>query len=57
MQRTNKIRWRYIIKLIKHVEDKKLLSYGRFIAIAEQLGIALWMMAHGVSYRVTADKF
>ncbi|XP_057540667.1 uncharacterized protein LOC130818517 [Amaranthus tricolor] len=45
------------IKLVQYVEYKGWLSDGRYISVAEQIGIALYILAKGASYRTTADKF
>ncbi|CAO2836365.1 unnamed protein product [Amaranthus hypochondriacus] len=45
------------IKLVQYVEYKGWLVDGRYISVAEQIGIALYILAKGASYRTTADKF
>ncbi|KAL6515134.1 hypothetical protein OROHE_018766 [Orobanche hederae] len=45
------------LKLVDLMVARKLLSDGRFIKVAEQVGICLYILAKGASYRDVADRF
>lgn len=45
------------LQLVTCLSEKNLLSSGRFIEVAEQIGIFLYIMAKGSSYRDVADRF
>ncbi|KAL6578568.1 hypothetical protein OROMI_008784 [Orobanche minor] len=45
------------LKFVDLMVARKLLSDGRFIKVAEQVGICLYILAKGASYRDVADMF
>ncbi|XP_021738191.1 uncharacterized protein LOC110704682 [Chenopodium quinoa] len=45
------------VDLVTCMKNKNLLSDGRYISVAEQLGIFLYIMAKGSSYRDAAGRF
>ncbi|KAL6558591.1 hypothetical protein OROMI_018941 [Orobanche minor] len=45
------------IKLVDLMVARNLLSDGRFIKVAEQVGICIFILAKGASYRDAADVF
>ncbi|KAL6512378.1 hypothetical protein OROHE_019990 [Orobanche hederae] len=45
------------LKLVDLMVARKLLSDGRFIKVAEQVGICLYILAKGASYRDVTDRF
>ncbi|KAL6546368.1 hypothetical protein OROMI_022089 [Orobanche minor] len=45
------------LKLVDLMVSRKLLSDGRFILVPEQVGICLYILAKGASYRDAADRF
>ncbi|KAL6524157.1 hypothetical protein OROMI_031252 [Orobanche minor] len=45
------------IKLVDLMIARKLLSDGRFVRVAEQVGICIFILAKGASYRDAADVF
>ncbi|KAL6560093.1 hypothetical protein OROHE_006331 [Orobanche hederae] len=45
------------LKLVDLMVARKLLSDGRFIKVAEQVGICLYILAKGASYRDAVDRF
>ncbi|KAL6543239.1 hypothetical protein OROHE_010759 [Orobanche hederae] len=45
------------IKLVDLMIARKLLSDGRFVKVAEQVGICIFILAKGASYRDAADVF
>ncbi|KAL2900213.1 30S ribosomal protein S16 [Bienertia sinuspersici] len=45
------------INLMNTLMEKNLLSDGRFVFVAEQVGICLYILAKADSYRDAADRF
>lgn len=45
------------VSLVNLLIARKLLVHGKFIKVDEQLGICLYIMAKGASYRDVADRF
>ncbi|XP_021737775.1 uncharacterized protein LOC110704293 [Chenopodium quinoa] len=45
------------VRLVQLMIEKNLLSDGRFVKVAEQVGIGLFILARGASQRQAADTF